>query len=407
KMTSTSLSPQSHAGAIDAAAVVDHATSVAGIQSSSVSVSSIASETSNASHDTNSSAEKSPTAKSPAAKSPTADLPAARPPAAKSPSSASATANVVGPDFSLAKGGSANETAKKAMANETMRVEVQRLEHLMNLTGELVINKSQFAQVSQLIAPMVRDGSDANQLHEIEQILQRTLQRIHHQHAEDPKWSDTLNDMQSAMDWVTNTVAQRRENRQTLGRLQEAIDQLSRVSSNLQQSVLGTRMVPVGPLLSRFRRVVRDLSGPRGKDVRLQLEGEHTELDKRMVDELGEPLVHLVRNAIDHGLEPTEQRKANGKDPVGTITLAALHRGNHVYLTVSDDGGGIDDQKVRQRIIDRGLLPAETAMAISREEAVSYIWNPGFSTAEQVSDVSGRGVGMDVVKSRFPVAPCH
>jgi len=198
-----------------------------------------------------------------------------------------------------------------------------------------------------------------------------------------------------------NPNRQRNPNRRDFGRLDEAIDQLSRVSDSLQRGVLGTRMVPVSPLFNRFKRVVRDLSVDRGKQIELVLKGENTELDKRMIDALGDPMVHLVRNSVDHGMESPEVRQAAGKPAEGTVSLSAQHRGNHVYITITDDGGGIDDAKIRRRLVDRNLLSAEAAQALSRQEAIEYIWYPGFSTAEQVTDVSGGGVGMDIVKSRI------
>ena len=160
-------------------------------------------------------------------------------------------------------------------------------------------------------------------------------------------------------------------------------------------------MVPVGPLFNRFKRVVRDLSKERNKRVNLIIRGEKTELDKRMIDELGEPLVHLVRNSIDHGLEVESVRQDRGKPAMGTILLEATHSGNNVYIHVRDDGGGIDAEKIKARLVDRGLLGEQQAHALSDQEAVEFIWHPGFSTAKQVTDVSGRGVGMDVVKTRI------
>ena len=146
--------------------------------------------------------------------------------------------------------------------------------------------------------------------------------------------------------------------RHCFGQIGEAIDQLTRVSHSLQRGVLDTRMVPVGPLFNRFKRVVRDLSKERGKKVNLLIRGEKTELDKRMIDELGDPLVHLVRNSIDHGLEPPDVRVGRGKPEVGTIFLEASHSGNNVYIHVRDDGGGIDVEKIKAKLIDKQILSA-------------------------------------------------
>jgi two-component system chemotaxis sensor kinase CheA len=160
-------------------------------------------------------------------------------------------------------------------------------------------------------------------------------------------------------------------------------------------------MVPVTPLFNRFKRVIRDLSQDRGKKVNLLIRGEKTELDKRMIDELGDPLVHLVRNSIDHGLEPPDVRVSRGKPEVGTIFLEASHSGNNVYIHVRDDGGGIDVGKIKAKLMDNRVLSASAIDELSDEQALEYIWHPGFSTAKEVTDVSGRGVGMDVVKTRI------
>jgi two-component system chemotaxis sensor kinase CheA len=160
-------------------------------------------------------------------------------------------------------------------------------------------------------------------------------------------------------------------------------------------------MVPVAPLFNRFKRVVRDLSTERGKQVDLAIRGEKTELDKRMIDDLGEPLVHLVRNAIDHGLEAPDVRLERGKSATGTITLEASHSGNNVFVRIRDDGGGLDVSRIKAKIAERGLLSATAADDLTDAQAIDYIWNPGFSTAAEVTDVSGRGVGMDAVRARI------
>jgi two-component system chemotaxis sensor kinase CheA len=160
-------------------------------------------------------------------------------------------------------------------------------------------------------------------------------------------------------------------------------------------------MVPVAPLFNRFRRVIRDLAGERNKQVRLVIRGEKTELDKRMIDELGDPLLHLVRNALDHGLESAGQRRNVGKPETGTVVLEAAHRGHNVFITISDDGAGLNVARIRQRILEQELA-SETALAqMTEQQIIDHIWHPGFSTAEQVTDISGRGVGMDVVNNRI------
>ena len=181
--------------------------------------------------------------------------------------------------------------------------------------------------------------------------------------------------------------------------ISEAVDQLTRVSKNLQRGVLNTRMVPVGPLFNRFKRVIRDLSTERRKQIQLIIRGEKTELDKRMIDALGDPLLHLVRNSIDHGFERPEQRQTAGKPAVGTIILEAAHRGNSVWITVRDDGAGINTDKIRARIVKRGLASPAVAKEMTDAQAIGHIWHPGFSTAETVTEISGRGVGMEDRKS--------
>jgi two-component system chemotaxis sensor kinase CheA len=160
-------------------------------------------------------------------------------------------------------------------------------------------------------------------------------------------------------------------------------------------------MVPIGPLFERFRRVVRDLSVDSDKEVALVLRGESTELDKRMIDELSDPLIHMVRNSVDHGLESPEARVAAGKPRAGTVSLQASHRGNRVVVTVSDDGRGIDCRRLREKVVSRGLVGRDEAAAMTDRELIPFIWHPGLSTAEAVTEISGRGVGMDIVKERI------
>ena len=160
-------------------------------------------------------------------------------------------------------------------------------------------------------------------------------------------------------------------------------------------------MVPIGPLFERFRRVIRDLSLSSGKEVTLQISGEKTELDKRMIDELSDPLIHMVRNAVDHGLESPGEREAVGKARAGTVSLQASHRGNSVVITVSDDGHGINCERIRTKIVAKGLMSKTEARELTERELIAFIWHPGLSTAETITEISGRGVGMDIVKSRI------
>ena len=208
---------------------------------------------------------------------------------------------------------------KKAKVAETIRVDSDRLDHLMNLAGELVITKARFVAIARGLEELFR-GSTA----------QVEVGRI-------------------------------REAREQVKALSEAIHSLGRVSDGLQKGVLDTRMVPIGPLFERFRRVIRDLSVSSGKEVNLQIGGEKTELDKRMIDELSDPLIHMVRNAVDHGLEPPDERERAGKPRAGTVWLQASHRGNSVVITVGDDGRGIDCRRIRQKVVAKGLLSEHEA----------------------------------------------
>jgi len=183
--------------------------------------------------------------------------------------------------------------------------------------------------------------------------------------------------------------------------LQQAMQDLTRSSQALQAMVMQVRMIPVEVVFLRFPRLVRDLSGKLGKEVKLNLVGSETELDRTVVDALGDPLVHLVRNSLDHGLEPVQERLAAGKPEVGTLEIAARHAGGSVVIEVRDDGRGIDPEAVARKALERGLIDAQTAAEINMKSAVELLFAAGFSTADTTSDISGRGVGMDVVRSKI------
>lgn len=185
-----------------------------------------------------------------------------------------------------------------------------------------------------------------------------------------------------------------------LPELEEAVGSLHHVSEELQDEILQVRLLPLRHVFERFPRLVRDLSKELGKEARLVTEGDEIELDRTILDEMGEVLVHLLRNALDHGLEPPEERRRAGKDPVGVVRLAARRERAFVALEVSDDGRGIDTARVRLKAVERGFLSAEEADRLSEEEVLRLLALPGFSTAERVTDVSGRGVGVDVVKTK-------
>jgi two-component system chemotaxis sensor kinase CheA len=181
--------------------------------------------------------------------------------------------------------------------------------------------------------------------------------------------------------------------------LSQAMQELTRSSQALQAMVMQVRMIPVDAVFMRFPRLVRDLSGKLSKDVELKLVGKDTELDRTVVESLGDPLVHLIRNSLDHGLEPPEDRVAAGKPKTGTLEISARHAGGNVVIEVKDDGRGIDPVKVGKRAVERGLITAEAADALDGKGAAELLFLPGFSTAEVTSDISGRGVGMDAVRT--------
>lgn len=240
------------------------------------------------------------------------------------------------------KGGA--NSAVAAVAESSLRVDATRIDAVMNLVGELIIGKS---------------------------MLHRALAEFDQRYARDP----------------------------LRAKLADSLAFQSRVLDELHKCVLKIRMVPVEQLFRRFPRVVRDVAKQCGKDVALDLTGQNTDLDKGILDALAEPLTHLVRNAVDHGIEPAEARIAAGKPARGTISLNAYHQGTQVVIEVHDDGRGIDGAMVKQQAVAKGILTSSEASRLSAQETLNLIFEPGFSTAAEVTEVSGRGVGMDVVRT--------
>ena len=249
---------------------------------------------------------------------------------------------------------------KKVRVAETIRVESDRLDHLMNLAGELVITKARFVAITRGLEELFR-GSNAQSLasdtRERLDSVTRCLDGLADLKAgagptsaggSPDRWSAHVRRLRENFRAIQDELMLIREAREQIKALADAIHSLGRVSDGLQKGVLDTRMVPIGPLFERFRRVIRDLSHSSGKEVLLQIGGEKTELDKRMIDELSDPLIHMVRNAVDHGLEPPDEREAAGKPRAGTVSLLASHRGNSVVITVSDDGHGISCERIRR-----------------------------------------------------------
>ncbi|MGO9471012.1 MAG: chemotaxis protein CheW [Isosphaeraceae bacterium] len=310
----------------------------------------------------------------------------------------------VGPD-----GTKAPASARKAKVAETIRVDSDRLDHLMNLAGELVITKARFVAITRDLEELFR-GSNSHALtsdtRERLESITRGLEGMAELKSGSSggsldRWSAHVRRLRDNFRAIQDELNLIREAREQLKALAEAIHSLGRVSDGLQKGVLDTRMVPIGPLFERFRRVIRDLSVSSGKEVVLQIGGEKTELDKRMIDELSDPLIHMVRNGVDHGLELPAEREAASKPRAGTVSLLASHRGNSVVITVSDDGRGINCMKIREKIVAKGLVSKAEAQELTDRELIAFIWHPGMSTAETMTEISGRGVGMDIVKSRI------
>jgi two-component system chemotaxis sensor kinase CheA len=290
---------------------------------------------------------------------------------------------------------------------ETVRVDIDRLDHLMDLAGQLVINKAQFAQIGDKLRTVLGCRKSAQALSKVSAELERMggqmALRVDGEHS-----AGVMDAIRSHVRRIQNELEPLRREVQYFSQahefvedLFEAIHQLGRVSDGIQQSVMDTRMVPIGPLFARFKRVVRDITHSNGKQARLEIRGENTELDKRMIDELGDPLVHLVRNSVDHGIEPPEVREAAGKPREGTVTLDAFHRGNSIVIEVRDDGKGLDAERILRKCLEKGLVTKAEAEKMTTQQIYQKIWEPGLSTAEKVTEVSGRGMGMDIVKSRI------
>ena len=229
---------------------------------------------------------------------------------------------------------------------QTVRVDVRRLDHLMNLIGELVLGKNRLIKI----------------------------------------YSD---------------VEERYDGEKFLEELNQVVSSISSITTDLQLAVMKTRMQPIGKVFNKFPRMVRDLSRELNKSIDLIITGEETELDKSIVEEIGDPLIHIIRNSCDHGIESPEDRKLAGKPATGTVQLKAYNEGNHIVVEITDDGKGLDAQMLKKKAVEKGLISEREADAMSDKEAFNIIFKPGFSTAKTITNVSGRGVGMDVVKSNI------
>jgi len=290
---------------------------------------------------------------------------------------------------------------------ETLRVDVDRLDQLMNLAGQLVVSKARFAQISDFLRSVLGNKRSMLALDSVLQSLAHLAgleegTAADHQalQAEFSAVCAQARRIQGQLEPVRREVESFYKMHSSITELEEAVHQLARGADEIQKNVMDTRMVPIGPLFTRFHRVIRDITRASGKSIRLVIHGENTELDKRMIDELGDPLIHLVRNSADHGIEPADVRIRAGKPPEGTITLDAFHRGNSVLVQIRDDGRGLDPSHILAKALERGFVSAREADRMTTQQIYNLIWQPGFSTAQQVTEVSGRGIGMDIVRSR-------
>ena len=307
------------------------------------------------------------------------------------------------PEAAPAAGRPDADTARRDAAaatppSETLRIDVDRLDVLLNLAGELLVNRARIAELLAAMGPLFRKSGHAGRSALVAESLRGIIQELDGADGVDPAAASA--ELADAVELLRQQTDTWNAGRRTFSDLLAAVDQLTRVTKSLQHGVLSTRMVPVGPLFSRFRRSVRDIAGELGKQVTLEVSGDKTEIDKRMIDELGDPLNHLIRNSIDHGIEPADVRRRLGKPETARVRLSAAHRGNSVIITVADDGGGIDVDRIRRKAVERGLVTADKAAALDDADAINLIWEPGFSTKESVSAVSGRGVGMDIVRTK-------
>jgi two-component system chemotaxis sensor kinase CheA len=251
--------------------------------------------------------------------------------------------------------------AAKRVLRQSIRVDAGKIDALMNQVGELVVNRAFFSQL-------------CNEMRELQHYL---------------KQSKRLD---------------KREFKQVSGltfRVSEATVALGRVANELQEGVMRVRMLPIAQLFNRYPRLVHDLARNSGKKVSLELRGEETELDKMVIERIADPLVHIIRNAVDHGLESPEERKRKGKPETGILSLNAYHESNHVVIEIDDDGRGVDLERIKTKAIEKGLIGESAASQLSEREIINLILIPGFSTAEKITHTSGRGVGMDVVKKNI------
>ncbi|MBK9000772.1 MAG: response regulator [Myxococcales bacterium] len=268
--------------------------------------------------------------------------------------------------------------APAAAAASTLRIEFEKVDQLLNLVGEVVLARGRLSTAAEVQGALLREVSQ----------LRKKLALVLPAESGRPGTAGALDDLQR-----TERVL-----RETWSDLDAGLGGLGLAVGQLRDNVMKLRMVPIARLFTKYQRTVRELGSKLGKEVRVELEGADTELDKVLVERLEDPLLHLVRNAVDHGVELPDVRAARGKPRAGLVRLTAHQRGGQIVVTISDDGGGMDPERLRQKAIEKGILSSEEAAALDDRGSFDLIFRAGFSTASQVSDVSGRGVGMDVVR---------
>lgn len=290
--------------------------------------------------------------------------------------------------------------APSSKNHHTIRIDVERLDTLINMSGELVISKARFLRFGQEFKDCMRAKDLFMRMQSIRNSVASTRNMVGDKNSAEHVKSQ-LGDIVAECDHLAQSIKHLESVRHAYHHYEEAYHQLDLISNDIQKAVMNIRMVPVGLLFERFHRVVRDVCKETGKEVRLLLQGSDTEADKRMIDELGDPLIQLVRNAIDHGVESPGDRIQSGKEAVGTVILNAYQTANRICITIQDDGRGIDTGKIKKMAVAKGIYTQEAADQLSEIELINVIFSPGFTTAAKVSSISGRGVGLDIVKKKI------
>ncbi len=285
------------------------------------------------------------------------------------------------------------DKVKKTKSVNMLRVESSKIDSALNLVGELVITKANFQQMDIQVGNLISEIS--SQYDSVRRRMRDELISIFGDMINDISIRKRMNQFIRSFEEVL--ISSVGKIRSVQDKFRGAVQNLSRISSSLQESIMNMRMIPIDHVFKRLPRLVRDLMRSLNKKVHLEIHGGDTELDKSVIEDIVDPLIHLVRNAIDHGIEPPEERRAQGKPEEGLLIVEATHEGNMIIIRVKDDGRGIDIDKVLEKAIEKGL--AERDREYTREQILSFIFEPGFSTSSEVSVVSGRGVGMDIVKS--------